>query len=169
MASFRATLEEALHADLLLHVIDASNAESVRQVHAVNEVLSELGCADVPMLALLNKIDVAADESVVRMLESRMPDTLRISAHTGAGLDGIVEAVCKAVSAGTLKVTLRVPAGDGRLIAAVDRESRVLARRYDGETVEMDVVIEQANLNRLTGRHHLLQVRPTNGKSPEVS
>ncbi len=165
VASFRATLEEALHADLLLHVVDASNPDAEHQVSATLHVLNELGCADVPTLALLNKTDKVEEEANVHVIESILAETTRISALTGAGLGEVLERVRSAAAGDSLRVTLRLPAGDGGLIADVDRSAKVVDRRYDCDRVEMDVTIERRQLNRLTGRHPKLEVVPRNGES----
>ncbi|MEE9296431.1 MAG: GTPase HflX, partial [Phycisphaerae bacterium] len=165
VASFRATLEEAMHANLLLHVIDASNPRAAQQVAAVGELLDELGCTDVPTVALLNKIDAVQDEADVRLVESFFDQAYRISALTGEGLDQVVDAVRRAASSNALAVTLRMPAGDGRALAAVDNDARVLDRRYVQDVVELDVVIDRRHLDRLLGQHDTLEVVSTNGPS----
>lgn len=158
VASFRATLEEVLHADLLLHVIDASSPNALRQVIAVDEVLHELGCTDVTIIGVLNKMDVAQNDASALVLEARMAETHRVSAMTGAGLDVLIESVHKAATSDTARVTLRFPVSDGRLSAAIDRETNVLERRYLDDTVEMDVAIDRGFLTRLMGRHDALKV-----------
>lgn len=165
VASFRATLEEAVHADLLLHVIDGANDQALQQVRAVEEVLGELGCGDLPIIVLLNKVDVATDEGVLHDLETRLPLAQRISAQTGQGLDRLTETVRSTALANTVQVTLRVPIGDGRLTAEIDREAKVLARRYDEQAAELDVVIGRGQLSRLTGRHRELEVTPLHGEA----
>lgn len=161
VASFRATLEEAVHANLLLHVIDVSSREALNQVAAVKQVLDELGCQDVPMLVLLNKIDAVPDEANARILETQFPMAHRISARTGEGLDRVVEAVRKAAGGDIINARLRVPAGDGRLLAALDREARVLNRRYGDDSVELEVIIDGKHLNKLVGQYASLKVLST--------
>ncbi|NOS98993.1 MAG: GTPase HflX, partial [Phycisphaerales bacterium] len=158
VASFRATLEEALHADLLLHVVDASNPYAVGQVSAVQQVLDELGCSGIPTVAVLNKIDASTDPVNEQILVTRLPNAVRLSALTGEGIDGLAEAVRRAATADTVRVTLRVPAGDGRLAALIDREAKVLERRYLEDVVELDVRMERRHLDRLTGQHPELEV-----------
>ena len=69
IASFKATLEEARQARLLLHVVDASNPHAEEQIQAVNSVLKELGCDDKPTLLVLNKVDRVADQSYLHVLQ----------------------------------------------------------------------------------------------------
>ncbi len=158
VASFRATLEAAIHADLLLHVVDVSTRDAPRQVAAVDQVLAELGCASTPALTLLNKCDIADDPSVIQVLENRLPSALRISARTGLGLDLLVEGVRERLNRRTIDATLRMPVHEGKLIARIDQMAGVLQRRYDGACVEMDVRITPTHLRQLAGRYAALEI-----------
>ena len=89
VAAFRATLQEAIDADLLLHVIDASHPESAQQIEAVDGVLAEIGAADVPRIHVLNKCDIAALPPGVERDEYGKIRTIRLSALTGAGCEAI--------------------------------------------------------------------------------
>ncbi len=95
MASFKATLEEAVNADLLLHVIDVSNPEVMKQIESVNEVLSEIGCGDKPTLMVLNKVDCLQKLGQLEMLQTVFSDAVRISAKTGFGLDKLAEKIAE--------------------------------------------------------------------------
>src|SRR3954454_6172793 len=87
IASFKATLEEARQARLLLHVVDASNLQAEEQIKAVNAVLKELGCEDKPTLLVLNKVDCVADPSYLHVLQRHHPRAVAISAASGEGLE----------------------------------------------------------------------------------
>jgi GTP-binding protein HflX len=158
VASFRATLEEALHADLLLHVVDAAGPHAERQVMAVRGVLEELECRETPTLTVLNKIDAADDPADLHVLNKRLGADVEISAMTGQGIDRLVEAVRLAATAHTLSVTLKIPVADGKLMAEVDRSAKVLGRRYVNESAVLDVMIDRRVLNRLTGRNRGITV-----------
>ena len=149
VASFRATLEEAINADLLLHVVDASSPAAWAQCQAVTTVLQDLGCAGNRTQVLLNKIDVLWDDSHLRVLQQRLPDALPISAHSGAGLDELTEMVREMMTGPPQRVTVRLTTADGRAIAFIEKHSQVLDRRYDTHAVEMDVVVGSLVLNRL--------------------
>ena len=149
VASFRATLEEAIHADLLLHVVDASSPVAREQYEAVTEVLGDLDCGGHKTIVLLNKIDVAQDEAAVRILQNKLPDAIPTSARTGAGVPQLVETVRDLVSGPREQVTVRLSAADGRAIAFIEKHAEVIDRRYDSRTVEMDVVIGRVPLMRL--------------------
>jgi GTP-binding protein HflX len=89
VAAFRATLQEAIDADLLLHVIDASHPESARQIESVDAVLTEIGAADLPRVHILNKCDLAGLPEGIERDEYGKIRTIRLSALTGAGCDAI--------------------------------------------------------------------------------
>lgn len=149
VASFRATLEEAIHADLLLHVVDASSPTARQQHDAVQEVLKELGCAGHRTITLLNKTDIAEDEVAVQILASQLPEAARTSARTGAGLPELIEKVHQLVAGPPQKVTVRLRTADGKAIAFLEKHAEVLDRRYDSQAVDMDVVTGTVVLNRL--------------------
>ena len=93
VASFKATLEEAVHSQLLLIVLDVSDPHCQRQLRTVNEVLDEIGATDQPRLLLLNKTDKVDHNAYLLILQKETPDALPISAVTGDGLDALVERV----------------------------------------------------------------------------
>ena len=99
IASFKATLEEARQARLLLHVVDASNPHAEEQIKAVNAVLKELGCGDKPTLLVLNKVDRVADPSFLHVLQQHHPRAVAVSAATGQGLDDLRDAVIEMLGA----------------------------------------------------------------------
>src|SRR5262249_27977103 len=99
IASFKATLEEARQARLLMHVVDASNPAAEEQIKAVNGVLKELGCDQKPTLLVLNKVDRLTDPSYLHVLQSHHKHAVAVSAVTGQGLDALREAVMTLLSA----------------------------------------------------------------------
>lgn len=93
VAAFRTTLEETIHADLLLHVVDASSAMRMEQIDQVNNVLKEIGADHIPQILVWNKIDAAGLEPTVEYDEYGKIRRVSISAHTGAGLDLLRQAI----------------------------------------------------------------------------
>ncbi|HUP96234.1 MAG TPA: ribosome rescue GTPase HflX [Burkholderiales bacterium] len=89
VAAFRATLEETVHADLLLHVVDASSADRDAQIAAVNEVLEEIGAESIPQVLVLNKIDLTALAPRVERDEYGKISRIWLSAESGAGLESV--------------------------------------------------------------------------------
>ena len=93
VAAFRATLEETIHADLLLHVVDAASPVRMEQIEQVNLVLKEIGADHIPQILVWNKIDAAGLEPAVERDEYDKISRVFISAHSGAGLDLLRESV----------------------------------------------------------------------------
>ena len=130
--SFRSTLEEVVDADLLLHVVDASSPEAERQVEAVRTVLAEIEARDVPELLVANKTDVADPEAVAALADA---GAVPVSAVTGEGQDGLLEALTARLRGLQAVVELVVPFGRGDVLAAIHREGEVLVEvHHDGAT-----------------------------------
>jgi GTP-binding protein HflX len=98
VAAFRATLEETVRADLLLHVVDSSSPGRVREAEDVNKVLAEIGASDIPQLSVWNKIDASTLEPAVERDEYGTICRVFVSARTGAGLAGLRGAIAEAAS-----------------------------------------------------------------------
>jgi GTP-binding protein HflX len=137
VAAFRATLEEVTEADLLLHVVDASTDGVEEREAAVSGVLREIGAFERPQLLVLNKVDRAPLGRAAALADARH-DAVGVSALTGEGLPGLVDAVASRLELLPLRVRLRFAAGDRRGIAGVYAAGRVLGHVEDGAFVELD-------------------------------
>lgn len=109
VAAFRATLEETIHADLLLHVVDAASPTRMEQIEQVNSVLAEIGADHIPQILVWNKIDAAGLDPVLERDEYDKIRRVFISAQTGAGLDLLREAVTEYAKASTMARLDRLP------------------------------------------------------------
>jgi len=158
VASFRATLEEAIHADLLLHVVDASAPNAFRQIEAVDGVLEELGCDQAQKLLLLNKIDQGDPRPLMDLLAYRSEKILLISAKTGEGLEELGRIVSSCYLGDTAEVTLLIPHSGGKLVAELDRLADVRGRRYESRGAELDIRMNRTQLKQLLGRHPALTI-----------
>ncbi len=134
VASFRSTLEEARHADLLLHVVDASNLEAERQIRTVYEVLDEIGVEVNNVLLVLNKVDRVEDQSFVDVLRRRFEDTVTISAADRQGLDRLASVVAERLSGGFVDAEIETSVGNGRLFAWLTQHAQELSRTYLDES-----------------------------------
>jgi len=133
VASFHATLEEALNVELLLHVVDAAHPDAAVQVQAVEETLASLTSRRADVL-VLNKVDRLADRlSVQPLAHGRAEEVVFVSARTGEGLDELETVVRARLDARSPVVEVRVPAGDGKSIAALKAAGTLLEQRVDGE------------------------------------
>lgn len=158
VASFRATLEETIHADLLLHVVDASSSRAWHQMQTVDGVLKTLGCEGIPQVTVLNKMDKADDTATVELLARYRGQTIEVSARTGAGLDKLVEAVSGHMIAESLEVTVFVPHEEGKLRSEVARLADVVDTRYVTGGTEMDIRMSRAPFMQLRRRYHSMRI-----------
>jgi GTPase len=135
VASFKATLEEARQADLLLHVVDGSSPEAEKQIQAVKDVLDELGLAEHPTLLVLNKADRVSDRSFLDVLRSHHRDCVTISAATGDGLDDLEQAVRDALLNRALDAEIEIGVGNGRVLAYLAQHAQIHSRTYEDDRV----------------------------------
>ena len=150
VASFRATLEEARAADVLLHVVDASHHDWEGQLRVVEKVLSELGLADRPVLLVFNKIDAVTDApGFTRRVRELHPTAVITSTMRTDGLAPLKERLRELDRAGRVAVKVRVPLAEGARLAELYREGEVLSRDEVGESYEVMVRLEPSKLERL--------------------
>ncbi|MBI4617713.1 MAG: GTPase HflX [Planctomycetes bacterium] len=148
IASFHATLSEAAHADLLLHVVDASHPQADRHVEAVEEVLARLGLSERPAILVLNKMDRVRDPLALTHLFGAR-ESVRVSARTGEGIEELAAAARRHFDLRRPFVRVTFPAADGRLAAALHRHGSVAGEIYEGERVQIDVYLDRDRLARL--------------------
>jgi len=162
VAAFRATLEEVLEADVIIHVRDIAHPESEAQKRDVMDVLKQLGVEaddDNPVIEALNKIDLLGDEEFRSVTGSaaRSPDEVALSALTGEGADRLLNIVDHELGRRRKALDITVPLEDGETIAWLYRRGEVLKRR-DGETAaRFSVLLDAADTARLEKRGIQLQ------------
>ncbi|MEE9128195.1 MAG: GTPase HflX [Planctomycetota bacterium] len=158
VASFHATLEEALHADLLLVVVDASDPGAADQLHTVEEVLEQLGAGDTPRLYALNKTDALGngggpgDHSQLAPLLRQAPRAIPISAATAQGLDELVAEVHQHLRSCENTVEILVRHDQGALRSEVRHMASVLDERHVEEGSILQLVVSQRVLGRLLAK-----------------
>ena len=151
VAAFRATLEEVIGADLLVHVIDVTSPAIERQSAAVRRVLEEIGAGAVPRVDVLNKRD-AADPSELARVWRRHPDAVQLSARTGQGKGALIDLVVSQLSLDVERVTLVFDddsAADRRRITELYRSGRVLAHVTQCGRVSIEAHVPRRTLRRL--------------------
>jgi GTP-binding protein HflX len=153
VAAFRATLEEVVEADLLLHVMDASADDVEKREEAVEAVLKEIGADARPRIPVLNKADLVAP-SRTRALADARPESVVVSAQTGAGLDALRESIAARLFLKPRSVRLRFAAGDRRGIAGVYKEGRVVSHEVEDGQVTLDAELPERMVDRY--REHLV-------------
>ena len=148
--AFRSTLDEVAQADLVLHVVDGSDADPQAQMSAVREVLAEIGAADVPEIVVINKADTA-DPVEVKGLQAKERDCVVVSALTGSGIDDLLAAVDAGLPRRDREVRVLVPYGRGDLVARAHQEGEVLAVRHAAEGTELTARVPAGLAAELTG------------------
>ena len=143
--AFKATLEELSFADLLLHVIDASDPEWREQAAVVEALIQELGASETPRIDVFNKCDLYRSDIL-----PHGEDIISISAKTGEGLDRLLEMIGERLDAGTRRVALRLPYDQGGLLDLLYREAKVESVEYQ-DTIEVVAVCTPKLLGRLEG------------------
>jgi GTP-binding protein HflX len=128
--AFRSTLEEVALADLIVHVADATSASLDEQVEAVRRVLGEIGAGGIPEVLVLNKIDRVAGSARAR-LARRFTGSVPVSALTGEGAEGLLEALAERIPRPPVQVELLVPFGREDVTARLYREAEVLSTEMD--------------------------------------
>ena len=149
VASFKATLEEAVHADVLLHVLDVGHPRAQQQYDSVHEVLAEIGVTGKPEILLLNKTDTPEGGHAADVWLALRPDAIAISARTGRGLDRLNERVHQFVLGTQSEVTLRADVTDGGLLAFLERATRIQDRVYENGTVQIRTIVGRRTLDEL--------------------
>jgi GTP-binding protein HflX len=137
VASFKATLEEARQAELLLHVVDASSPEAESQIEAVKIVLAELGLESHPTLLVLNKTDRVPDRSYLDVLKAHHSESVAISAARGEGLDRLEVAVRSALNQRDLEAEIETGVSDGRVLAYLAQHAQIHNRTYEADRVRL--------------------------------
>jgi len=130
VAAFRATLEEVLHADLLLHVIDASHPEAREQHQAAQAVLEELGAREKPTLTVFNKMDRVANPEDVQAWAGRHRPSVLVSATTGAGMNELRAAIGRLLARQMVLVDILIPFDREELRALAHERGRVLEEEF---------------------------------------
>jgi GTP-binding protein HflX len=152
VASFRATLEEVMQSDLLLHVVDASHPQWEEQRFVVDEVLSELGANEKPKLYVFNKIDLLDEQSLAGMRErigNLLPDAVFVSTVWEDGLEPLKRALLAATRKDRKLSEIRISSTEGKLLAEIHRFGEVLEQRSDNGDIVLRARIGEATQGRL--------------------
>ena len=159
VASFKATLEEAINADLLLHIVDVSNDKAMQQAESVEKVLKEIGCGQRPMLTVLNKVDIVKNPGQLELLETTFNESLTVSAKTGLGLEALCKAVTERCRGDELLLRVQSSQSNGKVQSFLRANGTIIEERYlDG------FVLIEAKL----GRNQLPGLKRLRAKAIEI-
>ncbi len=134
--SFKATLEEVVQADLLLHVVDVSHPQVDEQIAAVNSVLGELGAGDKPTMMVFNKVDQLNGGNTLTRLHELYPNSVAISATQGTGIGELLSEIGSQIRPERELLELKIPHEEAAVIARLHKVGQVLERRYLAKTAK---------------------------------
>lgn len=158
VSSFKATLEEARHADLLLHVVDISSPVTHKQIAAVEAVLRELGCDKKPTIIVFNKVDVLKDVSVIPLLQNNYKDSVVISAMTHQGIAELKRGILETIERHFLCVDLSCSSGNGKLIAYLHGHANIMSEQYVEEQVTFRLLIDKKIVQKIQALDDTVQI-----------
>ncbi|MCB1111116.1 MAG: GTPase HflX [Chlamydiales bacterium] len=138
VAAFRSTLEEAVQADILIHLVDMTHPMAEEQAQTTFEVLKKLSSEEKPIITVLNKIDLNSNSGQIHKLRLIYPKTVQISAKNGEGLDRLLDMMVEELQKRRRVVRLRIPQSDYAVVSEVTREGNILHQDYE----ENDVLIK---------------------------
>ncbi len=164
VASFKATLEEARQARLLLHVVDASGPHAEEHIQAVRAVLKELDCGHKPALLVLNKIDRVADHGELAVLSRKHPQAVAISAATGQGLDALREAVIEIIGQDFAEAEVETDAGNGKVLAYLAAHAEIHRQEYRDNRVRVRCHLPRQLLHHIQGPDVTVRLAEANGQ-----
>lgn len=149
VAAFRATLEEVLEADLLLHVVDTSHNHAQAQMEAVYSLLNELGAAEKPVLTVFNKMDLPQSRLNLSMLSRNEAASVPVSAKTGQGLAELLLQVEKVLEEKEERLTLVIPYGKESVLSTIRRFGRIEEMNYEEQATRVVAVMPKAWARRV--------------------
>lgn len=151
--AFRSTLEEVRDADLILHVVDGSDEAPEEQISAVREVLCEIGAQEVPELVVINKADIADEDTIARLLR-REPHAVVVSATSGFGLDDLAAAIEADLPGAWVEVDVLVPYARGDLLSRAHREGEVIDEQHGPDGTRLKARVPAALAGQLQAEVH---------------
>ena len=145
--AFRATLEELQYADILLHVVDASNPNRAEHMKVVYETLKSLGCEDTPVITVFNKMD--NDVELPLPMDTMARDIVQVSAWKGDGMDTLLERIEKLLQSFRKSMTALLPYTEGSLLGWVHGRCEIIREEHTAEGVLLEVYVDEESANRL--------------------
>ena len=141
--AFKSTLDEAVDADVILNICDASSEECAEHFRVTNELLSELGCQDKPIITVLNKSDIASRDNI-----PLISNAVRISALSGKGTDELLERIAKALPPTRKRVKMLLPFSKGGAAAEIRKTGVIHSEEYVADGLLLDATVEMFTLEK---------------------
>jgi len=150
VAAFKSTLEEAIEADILLHLVDASHPMAEEQAATTHEVLKELGAGQKPVITVLNKMDQVISPSLVHRLRMSYPKNVQISALKHEGFEELQEAMIQELSRQRKIIHVRIPQKEYAVVSEIMRTGKILHQDYEENDVVMTIDVPAPLANKLS-------------------
>ncbi|MFA6309527.1 MAG: GTPase HflX [Clostridia bacterium] len=146
--AFKSTLEEAVYADLLLHIVDASSNEADEQIKVVNELLDSMGVLNKPIITVFNKLDLANNKSRPTLdFYGRKP--VEISATTGFGIEKLVSEIEDLLPEDEIELNLFIPFNSAKTLNYIHENSKILSKNYTEDGVEISMLISKNKVEKI--------------------
>lgn len=145
--AFKSTLDEAVLADVLVHVIDSSNPEMQSQMRVVEKLIGELGCKAKRVIAVFNKCDAAPPLSP--RPDGAYTDYVSVSAKTGEGMDTLLEILEDALPGKKKEITLLIPYSDSKTAALLHNDEVILSESYEAEGTKITLLADSALIGKM--------------------
>ena len=139
--AFKATLEEVVEADVLLHLVDASHSKALEQAEAVYSVLKEIGASNKPTITALNKIDKVAASEAIDRLKGHFNDAIALSALKKQGFDALVARILNHMKGSTVIINIKIPAGDAKTLNLIHENGFIRTQEYKGQWLHIEAEV----------------------------
>ena len=167
--AFHSTLEEVSQADLLIHVVDSSDEEHDIYIDQVEAVLEELGAGEIPVITAFNKIDLTGYESRCEDDEEGCPQRVWLSAHSGKGVELLVDAVQRHISRLNCIRSFYVPVTAANVRAYLYRHANIIEEDCDKDGAwVIRAEISESEMGRLTGFDHFDECSVQDGDQSSI-
>ena len=149
VASFKSTLKEVLEADLILVVLDISSPQIKDHVNTIADVLKEMGANEIPIIQVLNKVDLISDGKMIEKLQRSFPEAVTISAQNHLKLSDIKQRIIQMMESNYKTLDLEFSYNDGRIISQVQKGVEVLEREYEEDSVRLKIRGSQSRISKI--------------------
>jgi GTP-binding protein HflX len=151
VASFKSTLKEVLEADLIVMVLDMSSPQIKDHVDTITDVLKEMSADSIPVIHVLNKVDLISDGNMIEKLKRSFPGSVIISADKHLRLSDLTKKIMNEMESNYQTVDLEFSYDDGKTIANVQQGVEVLERAYEEEGVKLKIRGSRSRINQIMG------------------
>ena len=149
VASFKSTLKEVLEADLILVVLDISSPQIKDHVDTITDALKEMGADEIPIIQVLNKVDLISDGKMIEKLQRSFPEAVTISAQNHLKLSDIKQRIIQMMESNYKTVDLEFSYDDGRVISQVQQGVEVLERQYEEDSVRLKIRGSRSRISKI--------------------